>query len=55
MPMFAKMKPAPRMALQHFQAGVHMLWGKEDGMPKGIMPAVSKSWDDAIKKGYFIQ
>jgi hypothetical protein len=54
MPMFAKMKPAPKMALQHFQAGVHMLWGKEDGMPKGIMPAVSKSWDDAIKKGFFL-
>ncbi len=54
-PMFKKMSPAPKCVLQHFQAGVHMLWSPEENLPTGIMPAVAKSWDDAIKKGYFIQ
>lgn len=54
LPMFASMKPAPRIALQHFQAGVHMLWTPEESLPLGIMPAVSKSWHDAIVNGFFL-
>jgi hypothetical protein len=53
MPLFAEMDPAPRMALQHFQAGVHKLWTAEDELPLGIMPAVAKSWHDAVTKGFF--
>jgi hypothetical protein len=54
MPLFAEMNPAPRMALQHFQAGVHMLWTPEEDLPLGIMPAVSQSWHDAVTNGFFL-
>jgi pimeloyl-ACP methyl ester carboxylesterase len=53
MPMFRRMSPAPRIALQHFQAGVHKLWSSQPDLPYGIMPAVSRSWDTAVKSGYF--
>jgi hypothetical protein len=55
MPMFAAMDPAPRIALQHFQAGVHKLWSSLPGLPLGIMPAVSVEWDKAIKNGFFLK
>ena len=54
MPMFRAMNPAPRIALQHFQAGVHKLWSTQPDLPMGIMPAVSRSWDAAIRGGYFV-
>jgi hypothetical protein len=54
MPLFAEMNPAPRIALQHFQAGVHMLWTPEEDLPLGIMPAVSESWHDAVTNGFFL-
>lgn len=54
MPLFAEMNPAPRTALQHFQAGVHTLWVAEKDLPLGIMPAVAKSWHDAVTQGFFV-
>jgi len=54
MPLFGRMQPAPRTALQHFQAGVHTLWTPEPDLPMGILPAVASSWDRAIKLGFFI-
>ena len=54
MPMFRAMNPAPRIALQHFQGGVHKLWSKQPDLPMGIMPAVARSWDAAIKGGFFV-
>ncbi|HEY7047833.1 MAG TPA: hypothetical protein VH373_11475 [Jatrophihabitantaceae bacterium] len=53
MPMFARMDAPPRIALQHFQAGVHTVWRAEPELPLGIMPAMSLEWDRAIKDGYF--
>ena len=55
MPMFRQMDPAPRIALQHFQAGVHKLWSATPELPMGIMPAVSMEWDNAVKSGYFLR
>jgi hypothetical protein len=54
MPAFQRMNPAPRMALQHFQAGVHKLWSAEPELPYGIMPAISRAWDAAVKGGFFL-
>lgn len=54
-PMFARMDPAPRTALQHFRAGVHQLWGEEPDLPDGIMPAVASSWDAAVRGGFFLR
>ena len=52
---FEAMNPAPRIALTHFQAGVHQLWGVEPNLPQGILPAVCRQWDQAIQEGFFIQ
>jgi len=52
-PMFKAMKPAPRVDVVHFEAGVHCIWEPEADLPMGIAPAVILSWDDAIKRGYF--
>lgn len=52
-PMFNDMKPAPRVDVVHFEAGVHCIWIPEENLPMGIVPAVIKSWDEAIMQGYF--
>ena len=54
MPMFARMEPAPRTALIHFQAGVHSYWTPEAELPLGVAPGVAKTWHDAITGGYFL-
>jgi hypothetical protein len=53
-PMFKAMNPPPRVDVVHFEAGVHCIWESEEGLPMGIAPAVIRSWDDAIKGGYFV-
>ncbi len=53
-PMFRAMNPPPRVDVVHFGAGVHGIWIPEDDLPMGITPAVIKSWDDAIRGGYFV-
>ncbi len=53
-PMFKAMNPPPRVDVVHFEAGVHCIWEPEEDLPMGIAPAVIRSWDDAIKGGYFV-
>ena len=54
-PMFAEMKPAPKVRVVRFDAGVHDIMRPEKDLPMGTAAAVVKLWDDAIKGGYFIQ
>ena len=54
MPGFGRMKPAPKIALTRFGAGVHSFWKAEKDLPVGIVPSVLKSWDQAVRGGYFI-
>jgi pimeloyl-ACP methyl ester carboxylesterase len=55
LPHFAAMSPPPRVGLQHFQAGTHMLWRSEPNLPRGILPAVVQQWDQAITQGFFVR
>ena len=54
MPMFERMKPAPKLALVHLQAGVHSYWTPEVDLPAGVAPGVAKLWSDAVTGGYFV-
>ena len=54
MPMFARMEPAPKTALMHFQAGVHSYWTPETDLPVGVAPGVARTWHDAVTGGYFL-
>lgn len=54
LPGFRAMNPAPKIALTRFGAGVHSFWKPEKDLPVGIVPAVLKSWDQAVRGGYFL-
>ena len=54
MPGFRAMKPAPKIALTRFGAGVHSFWKAEKDLPMGIVPSVLKTWDQAVRDGYFV-
>src|SRR5207244_918841 len=54
MPGFRAMKPAPKIALTRFGAGVHSFWKAEKDLPVGIAPSVLKTWDEAVRGGYFV-
>jgi hypothetical protein len=54
LPGFRAMKPAPKIALTRFGAGVHSFWKAEKDLPVGIVPSVLKSWDQAVRDGYFL-
>ena len=47
------MKPAPRVAVTRFMAGVHTYTKPEPGLPVGIAPAAAQFYFDAITGGYF--
>jgi hypothetical protein len=53
MPGFGRMNPVPKIALTRFGAGVHSFWKAEKDLPVGIVPSVLKSWDQAVRSGYF--
>jgi hypothetical protein len=53
-PMFAAMKPAPRVALTRFGAGVHTYTKPEPGLPIGIAPAAAQCYVRAIQEGFFV-
>jgi hypothetical protein len=53
-PMFAAMRPAPRVALTRFGAGVHTYTKPEPGLPIGIAPAAAQLYLRAIQGGYFV-
>lgn len=54
LPMFAAMEPAPLATVTQFRAGSHYYISEEEDLPLGIAPAVFKSWDTAIRTGYFL-
>jgi hypothetical protein len=39
-PGFRVMKPAPKVAITRFGAGVHSFWKAENDLPVGIVPSV---------------
>ena len=53
MPGFRAMKPAPKIGITRFGAGVHSFWKAEKDLPVGIVPSVLKTWDQAVRGGYF--
>ncbi len=53
LPGFRAMKPAPKVAITRFGAGVHSFWKAEKDLPAGIVPSVVKSWREAVTGGYF--
>ena len=53
-PGFQAMKPAPKVRLTRFGAGVHVFWTPEQDLPMGIAPSVVRSWHEAITNGYFV-
>ena len=54
LPGFRAMKPAPKIAITRFGAGVHSFWKPEKDLPAGIVPSVIKSWKEAVVGGYFV-
>ena len=42
MPGFRAMKPAPKIGITRFGAGVHSFWKAEKDLPAGIVPSVDK-------------
>jgi len=53
LPMFAAMKPTPKVRLVRFGAGVHSYSRPEPELPMGVAPAVAQLWYQAIMEGYF--
>lgn len=53
LPAFASMKPAPNVNLVQFEAGNHHYERPEPDLPMGLVPAVTKLWDEAIQAGYY--
>ncbi len=54
LPVYASMKPAPKIKLYEFEAGKHGYSAKEEGLPLGIAPAGIQLWYDAIMEGYYL-
>jgi len=54
LPMFAALKPAPKVRCVLLGAGVHRWSYTEEDLPQGITPAVVKLWCDAIVGGFFL-
>jgi hypothetical protein len=53
-PTLLEVKPPPKVSLTLFHAGVHGYMKPEEGLPKGIGPAVSQFWNDAITGGFYV-
>ncbi len=54
MPGFRAMRPAPKIGITRFGPGGHIFWKAEKDLPAGIVPSVLKSWDQAVRGGYFL-
>jgi hypothetical protein len=54
LPMFAKLAPAPKVAVTRWGAGVHTYHKSEPGLPLGIAPPVAEFYVRAIQEGYFV-
>jgi hypothetical protein len=55
LPMLGAMKPAPKVRVVEYGAGVHGYTKAEKDLPMGIAPAITKTWYDAIMGGYFVK
>ena len=53
LPMFAAMKPPPKLRFIQFDAGTHGYSSPEPDLPRGVAPAVFGMWYEAIMDGYF--
>ena len=47
-PGFRAMRPAPKIAITRFGAGLHSFWKAAKDLPVGIVPSVIKSWNEAV-------
>ncbi|MFI5267652.1 MAG: hypothetical protein ACHQ7M_09785 [Chloroflexota bacterium] len=54
LPALAAMEPAPKARLVQFGSGVHGYMKPEEGLPKGIGPAIAQLWQQAIDEGYYV-
>jgi hypothetical protein len=54
LPMFAAMKPAPRLSFIELEAGTHLYMTPQPDLPMGVAPAVVGLWFDAIMNGYYL-
>ena len=54
LPTLAAIDPPPKARVVQFQAGVHGYEKAEPDLPRGLLPAILKLWDDAIKNGYYL-
>ena len=53
LPLFAQLKPPPKVRAVSLGAGIHSWGWKDETMAQGIVPAVAKLWHDAITNGFF--
>lgn len=53
LPLFAKLKPAPKVRSVSLGAGIHSWGWTDDELPQGIVTPVAKLWHDAIMNGFF--
>jgi hypothetical protein len=53
MPAYAAMKPAPKLRIVYFDAGIHGYGAAEDGLPMGVAPVGALLWHEAITGGYY--
>ncbi len=54
LPMYAAMKPPPKVRLTQFKAGIHGYTTPEPDLPLGVLPAAATLWHDAITQGYYV-
>lgn len=53
LPMFAAMRPAPKVHVVQLDLGTHFYSDPEQGLPRGVGAAVAKVWHEAIMGGYY--
>jgi len=55
LPLFAKLKPPPKIRSVSLGAGVHTWAHTEPDLPLGIVPPVARIWYDAIVNGFYLR
>ena len=55
LPMFAAMRPAPKVHVVQLDLGTHFYSDPEEGLPRGVGAAVAKVWHSAIMGGYYVK
>ena len=54
LPLFAKLKPPPKIRSVSLGAGVHTWGHTEPELPLGIVPPVARIWYEAIMQGFYV-